>query len=35
MEVHCRTGSLETSQNKNSLLKDVHCRTGSLENIGK
>ncbi len=29
--VHCRTGSLETSNNTRNYFIYVHCRTGSLE----
>ncbi len=31
--VHCRTGSLEKSDNGDPLNITVHCRTGSLENV--
>ena len=30
-QVHCRTGSLESRDNKRLSQTQVHCRTGSLE----
>ena len=31
--VHCRTGSLEMSQQSEFGTEIVHCRTGSLETV--
>ena len=32
VEVHCRIGSLETTDDRAARCSSVHCRIGSLEN---